>query len=1170
MLNCAEDVVVSSFSIPPVDTLRGFWIMNTSIDSLSFEYSVSTDGPGMLLDGGDPASLSGVTPILGPWEFYYPPQALVTIPATTDYIEQTMIYHASAVQDSGIQASCNTLVVFDRAETSGSTFFELSENLAADTLLNGQFVVRHAVIPDMVVAGDLNGSLNFLDLKIASIVAGLFGGSGFFEGEWSGHLEGAWHTGEWKGVVVPDSGDARIHLRGAFSGTLAGVCDGFLEQSIPGSGNYDSCNSVWRLTKIGTVPASGTMTLSGSVSDEDLETIPTGFNVHQSQLSGPAYGQFAGPLSAVLTHVTVSGPHEYDGMGFSNISYTTEVGPGTGWVFNRSRAMSEGMFEEPIPGRVSMFLNQDASPKSLSGIIEGLDYGQPPLAELSVDVWGPYRVSPGQTVDYVIQYVNHGWAEADEAILFLDFDSALTYVGSSEGAEYHEYLRYVAWNLGAVPARTTQYRTVKFQIPWGLRSGLPIRNSAYIVDIESPSGVSQDQGPKGGGEAEASCDGALFLNGIDLPNTPYNPNFSPTWKKCNEFAQLLNASWQPVYYTGDIFEDAIHAQGATSVSRENPTLFPTDMNGLTLDFVTNNHFCDCWAYSGGTRTAVTALRVYNLKCDRLVLISPISGCQTVEYDMYKWELEQILQSGKVSKLVIYQSASDVLNTVRINDRSIQRNFSPNDPFIKQYNVDLNPASLTVNGRQITITDEINQMSHRGLMVYLNRKLRNDPDATSSTGESVIATAVDPNMKYGLQGHVYPGQTLDYAIEYENEGEGIAFGVYVTDVLDVDLDATTLFVNNGGTYDPLTRTITWMIGQVNPNEGGTVSFVVNFRGDAIPGTEVINYATVYFPSVPEITRTNAVWSAYAPAAMSLVAPNDVTIPAYSTIPTLVLSGFQITNSSLLDSVSFVYSVATTGPASLSDNGNPESLSGTTPILRPGQYYVPPEAALIVGEIREHAQQEVVYSVSAVQFPELAQSRTSVLTFEPPVSVFISGFSGVSVEYGVELTWDVVMDEDVKGFRIYRNAEGAEHRGLVNQGSLVSPTERKYLDNGVGGGLSYEYALGVVLTDESEVISQTVTVKTKVYKLTLHQNHPNPFNPSTAISFTLPKRTMVTLSIYNVSGTLVATLVDETIDDGFKEVLWDGKDARGNPVSSGVYFYRLTAGDKTLTKKMVLLK
>jgi hypothetical protein len=88
--------------------------------------------------------------------------------------------------------------------------------------------------------------------------------------------------------------------------------------------------------------------------------------------------------------------------------------------------------------------------------------------------------------------------------------------------------------------------------------------------------------------------------------------------------------------------------------------------------------------------------------------------------------------------------------------------------------------------------------------------------------------------------------------------------------------------------------------------------------------------------------------------------------------------------------------------------------------------------------------------------------------------------------------------------------------------------------------------------------------------LHPAVPNPFNPTTTVSFTLPEGAKVTLSIYDVEGKLVRTLVDETVAEGYQEHVWDGKDASGSAVSSGVYFYRLTAGDRTLTKKMILLK
>lgn len=88
--------------------------------------------------------------------------------------------------------------------------------------------------------------------------------------------------------------------------------------------------------------------------------------------------------------------------------------------------------------------------------------------------------------------------------------------------------------------------------------------------------------------------------------------------------------------------------------------------------------------------------------------------------------------------------------------------------------------------------------------------------------------------------------------------------------------------------------------------------------------------------------------------------------------------------------------------------------------------------------------------------------------------------------------------------------------------------------------------------------------------LSQNYPNPFNPTTNLEFSLPKSAKVRIDILNVLGQRVRTLVDETMTPGRYVADWDGKDEAGNQVSSGVYFYRMEAGDFSDTKKMVLLK
>ncbi|MCK4385699.1 MAG: T9SS type A sorting domain-containing protein, partial [candidate division Zixibacteria bacterium] len=88
--------------------------------------------------------------------------------------------------------------------------------------------------------------------------------------------------------------------------------------------------------------------------------------------------------------------------------------------------------------------------------------------------------------------------------------------------------------------------------------------------------------------------------------------------------------------------------------------------------------------------------------------------------------------------------------------------------------------------------------------------------------------------------------------------------------------------------------------------------------------------------------------------------------------------------------------------------------------------------------------------------------------------------------------------------------------------------------------------------------------------LSQNSPNPFNPICEIAYALPTDCQVTLSIYNILGQKVRVLVDEYQDAGHKSVKWDGKDEQGQEVTSGVYFYRIQAGDFAQSKKMVLIR
>ena len=88
--------------------------------------------------------------------------------------------------------------------------------------------------------------------------------------------------------------------------------------------------------------------------------------------------------------------------------------------------------------------------------------------------------------------------------------------------------------------------------------------------------------------------------------------------------------------------------------------------------------------------------------------------------------------------------------------------------------------------------------------------------------------------------------------------------------------------------------------------------------------------------------------------------------------------------------------------------------------------------------------------------------------------------------------------------------------------------------------------------------------------LYQNYPNPFNPSTVIEYALPEASHVRIEIYNLAGQRIKTLISSYHNPGRYKVYWDGTDDNGLKVASGVYIYRLVAGNNIVAKKMLLLK
>ena len=112
--------------------------------------------------------------------------------------------------------------------------------------------------------------------------------------------------------------------------------------------------------------------------------------------------------------------------------------------------------------------------------------------------------------------------------------------------------------------------------------------------------------------------------------------------------------------------------------------------------------------------------------------------------------------------------------------------------------------------------------------------------------------------------------------------------------------------------------------------------------------------------------------------------------------------------------------------------------------------------------------------------------------------------------------------------------------------------------------------VILKEEQTPTARATELSQIPKSFKLLQNYPNPFNPVTTISYDLPHESYVTLMIYDITGRLVKTLVNDRQSAGYYTLQWDATNAKGQPVSAGVYFYQIRAVDFVQTRKMVLLK
>jgi len=192
---------------------------------------------------------------------------------------------------------------------------------------------------------------------------------------------------------------------------------------------------------------------------------------------------------------------------------------------------------------------------------------------------------------------------------------------------------------------------------------------------------------------------------------------------------------------------------------------------------------------------------------------------------------------------------------------------------------------------------------------------------------------------------------------------------------------------------------------------------------------------------------------------------------------------------------------------------------------------------------------------------------------PVPVTMSSFTAQAGQDMVELSWRVESEVENRGFNLYRDDQIIAF--VDSRGATDAPRTYTWIDKDVVAGVTYTYTIADVELDgrvNMHDFSATATPLAAGVPTTywLSQNYPNPFNADTHIEFTLAKAGNTTLKIYNNTGQLVRTLVDEHMAASHHKVRWDGRSESGELVASGVYFYRLASGAFAETKKMTFLR
>jgi len=345
------------------------------------------------------------------------------------------------------------------------------------------------------------------------------------------------------------------------------------------------------------------------------------------------------------------------------------------------------------------------------------------------------------------------------------------------------------------------------------------------------------------------------------------------------------------------------------------------------------------------------------------------------------------------------------------------------------------------------------------------------------------------------------------------------------------------------------TYSWQnIGSVSPSKDSKYSFSADASYDSMTSVS----GTFYFRVIARTSNSNEFWKSNVAAGHSV----DNLVPESVSLFRGNPSGGQITLSWRANTEEDLYGYylyrsaeATIDPDNLAPLTVVQDTSYVDRNPLPGSSYYFIRAKDIHGN-----------------YSQLRASSNNPLPVE--LSMFEAKVNGTTIH----LKWRTATEVSLLKFEIEKTFKTNYNWQIVGEieahGNSNSPKEYGLTDNLLTVG-SYLYRLKMINSDGTFEYSESIEVDVKQPDaIALNQNYPNPFNPVTKIKYQIPNRTsLVTLKVYDILGNEVATLVNEEKEPGYYQIEFDASTYR---LSSGVYFYRLQAGENSFVKKLILTK